>query len=191
MIAATRYTGRRGSVLPDGMVSPGDIIAVKTSGIASVAIELGSLVLGEDAVQNHIAVLHHRDAKGTWWAIEGRPGGVGWRDATGYLTSPYTITNEKQKKTPQQRTVILATMEAMLGTAYDWDAIFEDGVRDLHIPDPWAEKWKGEVAGHVVCSSVAVIAYARAGLAYPSNVDGRHVQPADWVKFIEENHYAL
>jgi hypothetical protein len=171
-------------------VQPGDVLAVHTASFTSGAIRLGAALIDEETAANHIAVLDHQDAKGTWWCIEGRPGGVGWRDATGYLGSVFTITNRNQPKTPVQRTAITLAMRSLLGVGYDWEAIFQDGVRDLHIPDPWAEKWKGEVAGHVVCSSAATIGYYRAApLEYPKNVAQPLVQPADWVQFIVENQF--
>lgn len=167
----------------------GDIIAVRSVGFAGRMIRLGSALIDEPNLANHIAVLHHQDAKGTWWALEGRPGGVGWRDATAYLSAHYTISNVHQAKTDAQRNIVCAVMARMISTKYDWEAIVEDGERDLHIPDPWGEKWNGEVAGHVVCSSVAVVAYHEASLGYPENIDQAHVQPADWVKFIMDHNY--
>jgi hypothetical protein len=170
-------------------VKAGDVLAIHTDGAGAELIRIGASLIDEACAANHIAVLDHQDAKGTWWCIEGRPGGVGWQDATGYLGSVYTVTNRNQPKTDAQRAQVCATMKSLLGVGYDWDAIFDDGLRDLHIPDPWSETWRGEVAGHVVCSSAAVIGYARAVLGYPKNVAQPLVQPADWIKFITDNQF--
>jgi hypothetical protein len=176
-------------------VGIGDVLAVRGQGIAAGAIRLGAELIDESNIDAHIAVIHHVDANGTVWAIEGRPGGVGWRDAADYLNSPFTITNRRQRKTDERRQLVAVTMKSMLGTDYDDRAIFEDGLRDLHIPDPWAEKWQFEsqgqlmLPGHVVCSSAAVVGYFRAGLQYPQNVDPAHVQPADWVDMFIADDY--
>lgn len=172
--------------------SSGVVMCVRTPGLPATMIRFGAGLIDEDNLINHIAVLDHVDADGTWWAIEGRPGGVGWADASSYLKSPYTLTNQHQltKATSEQRLAICTTMQGLLGTPYDWRAIGEDAVRDLHLSDLWGEKWKGSVApGHVVCSSVAAYTYKKLGLGYPSDVDLAHVQPADWADYIIEQRY--
>jgi len=175
-------------------VQPGDVLAVHGVALADKAIELGSALLDEPNLASHIAVLHHMDPKGTWWCLEGRPGGVGWRDATAYLSSPYTITNRNQPKTTEQRTEICYWMNRLINLQYDWDAIVNDDLRDLHLPtlpDPWAVKdVNGEVSGHVVCSSSAVFAYYKAPCAYPEYTSQANTEPSDWVKFILDNNYA-
>lgn len=180
------------------MPLPGTILAVHTNGLAGELIRFGSALLDMDSLENHIAVFSHVDDKGVPWCIEGRPGGVGWQDARSYLNSVFTITNRRQPLITEvadpawgtRGQHVVEQMKAMLGTAYDWRAIFEDGANDLHIPDPWEEKWKdGTIAGHVVCSSSAVIAYRNAGLAYPTYEDAAHIQPGDWTDFILRNHY--
>jgi len=172
---------------------PGIVLAVRSDGFAGKMIRFGSALLDEDNVANHIAVLDHQDAKGTWWALEGRPGGVGWRDATAYLSSPFTISNCHQAMTVEQQFTVCDVMRKLINTQYDWNAIVGDGLRDLHlpvIPDPWAEKTSyGEVSGHVVCSSAAVFAYIRSSLAHPEQTDAAHIEPSDWVDFIIQNHY--
>lgn len=175
-------------------VQPGDILAIRSDGFAGRMIRFGSALIDEPNLANHIAVLDHQDAKGTWWCLEGRPGGVGWRDATAYLASSYTIANRNQPKSDAQRAAITGMMRMLINTQYDWDAIVGDALRDLHlppIPDPWAEKTKngGEVAGHVVCSSAAVFAYIKAIVGHPEQTDAAHIEPSDWVQFIIENHY--
>lgn len=171
----------------------GMVLCVRTPGFAAEAIRFGEMLIGENDLENHVAVLDHQDNTGRWWAIEGRPGGVGWRDAGTYLTSRWTISNQSQPLTEAQRTDICKTMRGLLGTPYDWTAISEDALRDLHLPDLWAENWHGVAPGHVVCSSAAAWAYFHNSLAAPgaagSGIDPAHVQPADWSDFIVLNGY--
>lgn len=174
---------------------PGMVLAVHGSGVFGEAIRLGSELLDEPNMEAHIAVVDHQDKKGTWWCLEGRPGGVGWRDASAYLNNVYTISNQHQPITDNQRYWICFWMRKLINTGYDWDAIVGDGLRDLHlpvIPDPWAEKvgGNGEVSGHVVCSSAATFAYIKAQAAYPKYADMAHTEPSDWTQFIIENNYA-
>jgi hypothetical protein len=160
-------------------VLPGDVLAVRTDGFAAEAIRLGAALLGHPDISNHIAIVHHTDTKGTVWCIEGRPGGVGWRDASDYLSSRWTLTNASQPKTADQRKLIAKTSEYMLGTAYDWAAIAGDGLEDLHLWDPV----KGVVHGETVCSALAAYAYDQARVLRPIGGE-RAVQPADWDTWI-------
>jgi hypothetical protein len=175
-------------------VQPGDVLAIHGNALPDKLIEFGSALLGQPNMASHIAVLDHKDSKGTWWALEGRPGGVGWRDATAYLSSSYTITNRHQPKTDEQRTEICYWMNRLINLKYDWDAIVNDDLRDLHLPtlpDPWGIKdVNGEVSGHVVCSSAAVFAYAKAPCLYPTYTGLVNIEPSDWVKFILDGNYA-
>lgn len=170
---------------PSG-VRPGDVTAVRTLGsVPAWWIRLGGALQDKPNLSNHIAVPDHFDAHGTLWAIEGRPGGVGWADCSAYLKSPWALTNAAQPKTDEQRVIVCRVMKALLGTAYDWEAIVADGAADLgiHIPkDLWKPDWTGAVPGHVVCSSSAAYAYTVAGLACPAGARG--AQPADWDEFI-------
>ena len=164
-------------------VQPGDVLVIRTGGIAAAMIRLGAALRGRPNLSNHVAVVHHTDARGTAWTLEGRPGGVGWRDARAYLGSPWTLANAAQPKTGAQRERVCDTMLAMTGTAYDWDAIAADAAADLHLNTAWRPEWKdGTVPGHVVCSSLAAYAYGKAGLPCPAG--GRQVQPADWDAWI-------
>lgn len=160
-------------------IAAGDVLAVRSPGFAGAAIRLGAALLGRPNLDNHIAVVHHQDSHGTWWAIEGRPGGVGWVDASGYLASRWTITNADQPKTPEQRSLIAKAMIAMIGTRYDWDAIVDDGLTDLHL---WAPRL-GQVHGETVCSALAAYGYDRAKCLRPKGAE-RLVQPGDWDQFI-------
>ncbi|HET9118323.1 MAG TPA: hypothetical protein VFN75_09685 [Pseudonocardiaceae bacterium] len=164
---------------PATALLPGTVLAVRSGGFAGAGIRLGAALLDEPNIENHIAVVHHTDASGTTWAIEGRPGGVGWRNASDYLASRWTVNNSAQPLTLAQRDVIARTCEAMLGTPYDWEAIVDDGLRDLHL---WAPKL-GNVQGQTVCSALAAHAYDIAQAPRPKGGE-RLVQPADWDQWI-------
>ena len=69
---------------PPGL-RPGDLLATRGDGWASTMIRLGAAFRDHPNTINHIAIVHHTDDAGTLWCIEGRPGGVGWKDATAYL----------------------------------------------------------------------------------------------------------
>lgn len=176
------------------LIQPGDLLLVRSTGWGARWIRFGAamreLVTGHDEpnLVNHVAIAHHYDPAGTLWVYEGRPGGVGQRDASDYLSNAFTVTNIAQPKTPEQRKTVVATSNALFGTPYDWEAIADDGLMSfgLHLPG-WQPQF-GKVPGHVVCSSLAAYAYAKAGLAHPSG--DRNVSPADWDAFLIEHHWA-
>lgn len=173
-------------------VQIGDVLAVRTPDLGGELIRLGAAMLDKPNLENHIAVMHHMDHDGTWWAIEARPGGVGWTDATRYLNNQYTLTNRNQTKIYDQRIRIAAVIESMLHTPYDWPAIAADALTDLHLDELWASKnWGDQPPAHVVCSSLAAWAYMKCGLAYPTIKPSAisRIQPADWTEFILTNHY--
>lgn len=143
-------------------VLPGDVLAVRSGGFAAEMIRLGAALTGKPDISNHIAVVHHVTGM-TTWCIEGRPGGVGWRNAADYLSSHWTLTNADQPKSPAQRSAVCEAAVALLGTPYDWAAIVGDGLDDLHLWDPV----DGQVHGETVCSALAAAVYDRAGLARP------------------------
>jgi len=164
-------------------VAPGTVLVTRSGGLAAFMIRLGAALRGRPNLGNHVAVAHHTDASGTLWCIEGRPGGVGWRDATAYLASTWTLTNATQPVTPEQGAIIAGHMEALLGTAYDWESIAADALGDLGMTLPgWDSEWHGEVAGQVVCSSAAAYAYGKAGIPHPPG--SRGCQPSSWSEFI-------
>lgn len=162
------------------------------SSVVAESIEIGAVFDGEPAA-HHVAVVHHIAPNGVLWGIEGRPGGVGWVDCAKYIAHPLTVANTSQAITDEARMSIAVIMEAMIGTAYDWAAIAEDGgqifSRKFGLADIWHEKVDGKLPGHIVCSSLAAYGYDRANLPCPSPRDYRHVTPADWEKFILDNHY--
>lgn len=170
-------------------VQPGDVLLTRSPGIWTRLIRLGAALRDEPNLDSHVAIAHHVDASGTLWCLEGRPGGAGWRDASAYLASPWTVTNSAQAKSTQQRDAVCKTAEAMTGTQYAWSAIIEDAGLAFGLKDIWAKKADGQVPGHIVCSSLAAYAYDRAGLAAPEPSDFRHVTPGDWLSFVITHHY--
>src|SRR5690242_20152365 len=87
--ARSLHTSSQGRklLLATAHVLPGDILAVNTGmHFGSRMIRFGAavreLVTGkaEPDFVNHIAFVHHIDAHGVPWGLEGRPGGVGWVD---------------------------------------------------------------------------------------------------------------
>jgi hypothetical protein len=172
-----------------GWLKPADVIVCRTGGIEAEFIRFGAELIDKPNLDNHVVVVDHIDAAGTVWGIEGRPGGVGWVDCAKYFGNGYALTNRRQPKSDEQRAHVTGTMKKLVGTGYDWRAIIEDCGDDLHIPDPWREKWNGLVPGHVVCSSGAIIGYYGSGLLYPTDIDMAHIQPADWTAFILQHSY--
>ena len=170
---------------------PADLLIVSGTSWTSKLIEIGAILRGRDAA-SHIAVLHHTDRQGVPWAIEGRPGGAGWRDARDYLRDPRTVTNAAQPKTPAQRKQVCALMVKLLGTPYDWaGGIAADAEIALHLPRLWTPDESGKVPGAVVCSSLAAWGYSQAGLASPAlPAQWETVTPADWRTFCEQRHWA-
>lgn len=170
-------------------VQPGDVLAIRTTGAPAWLIRFGEFIHGQPDLSNHIAVVDHTDPAGVLWCIEGRPGGVGYHTAGAYLESAALLTNANQPKTPEQRAAVTATMKALLGTPYDWEAIVADALTDLgmHLPG-WDPSWHGDVPGHVLCSSLAAFGYAKNGLTCP--LGDRGVQPSDWDAFILDRAWA-
>lgn len=178
-------------------LQPADIIVVRTNGIAAKFIRFGEWLQGKPDLHNHVAVLHHVTLSGVYWFLEGRPSGFGWHieqqgDPRGYLASRFTVSNAAQPKTPEQRAIVLADCEALIGKPYDWEAIEADAAAALHMPELW-DQWTGQMPGHVVCSSSAAWAYEKAALGAPKAGGGRFVEPADWDAFIAANqeHWGL
>lgn len=162
---------------------PGDLLVTRSPSVLGVIIRFGAALRGEPNLSNHVALVHHTDKAGTTWCLEGRPGGVGWRDAAHYLRSPWTMSNLGQPKSAIQRETVCNGAMAMIGTAYDWDAIAKDALRAFGIP--LAAAWnpsQGTPPGHVVCSSLAAYLYAKAGLICPQG--DRLVSPGDWDQLI-------
>src|SRR5262249_54357186 len=83
-------------------LQPGTVLCTRSPGFGSWWILFGAAIRGKPNLQNHVAIVHHVDKTGTTWCIEGRPGGAGWKDATGYLASKWTISNAAQPVTGKQ-----------------------------------------------------------------------------------------
>lgn len=165
----------------------GDVLCTRGGGWPGTVIRFGAALVGLPNTHGHVAVFMGPDPDGRDQVIEGRPGGVGYRDAAGYLKDHWTIDNRHQPKTPSQRLAIAAGAKAMLGTPYDWVGIGLDGMRAIHAPQiyQWAAAHGKPSPNHVVCSSLADWLYAHVGLANPGRADfDRTTTPADWVQFI-------
>jgi hypothetical protein len=166
-------------------VLSGDLLLCRSkAGFAGRMIRFGALLRGQSEEWNHVAVVHHRDDAGTVWAIEGRPGGVGWVDARKYLTDPMTITNVGQPKLDGQRSIVCAGAVSLLGVAYDWKAIGMDAASAARIDLAWKIHDPTGVPAHVVCSSLADWLYQKAGLINPSRMPSALTTPADWADLI-------
>jgi hypothetical protein len=176
------------ATLLDFGVDVGDVVAVATNGWAAKVIDLGERLAGKRDLDNHVAVVHHIDAAGVPWGVEGKPGGVGWVDMRGYLGDRRTRSNAAQPKTAAQRAIVGDNIVKTLSTQYDWPAIAGDALMLLapDLPKLFAVNWHGQGApGHVVCSSYAAWLYRVAGLAHPSVGQERFCEPADWTSFDE------
>lgn len=176
-------------------IQPGDVLAVRTENLFGQLIRIGAAIHDAPELENHIAVFHHVDVAGVPWAIEARPGGVGWRDARDYLLGAYTLNNAAQpNRSEEARQNVCLVLEQMLKIQYDWPAIIQDAGDDMHLQNimrVWRENWglRSTAPAHVVCSSLAAYAYDKVNWNGPHTEDPAHIQPADWVKFIMDNHY--
>ncbi len=169
------------------LLRPGDVVAVRTGGWAAGIIRFGASLRGWPNYDNHIVMIDQIQPNGIVVGIEGRPGGVGRVDVAQYVQGPYAryaFSNREQPKLPEQRDTVVKIVRQLVGANYDWDAIAQDALVDLHIPELWLEKWHGTSPGHVVCSSLASWAYRKATLAAPKQLDARHTEPANWTEFM-------
>lgn len=166
------------------MLKPATLLLTRSKGWGSTLIRLGAALRDEPNLVNHVAVFHHYDAAGIPWAIEGRPGGVGWVDARKYLRSRWTVVST-QPINDNAREAIAHRMTTLLGTAYDWQAIAADAFASLRIPTLFAQDWHGQGSpGHVVCSSYAAFEWMRQGLDRPRLGHERFCTPNDWQEFL-------
>lgn len=155
-------------------------------------IRFGAALRGKPNLVNHVVVVHHRDAGGTLWGVEGRPGGVGWVDISVYGNYPYTSANNLQPKSPSQRLRVAQLAEQLLGTSYDWTAIVAAAMESLRLNILWKRQdlKSGAVPADVICSSFADWIYEEVGLASPGKSDGtRYTTPGDWDEFILEERW--
>jgi len=168
------------------LVQPGDVLATQDPTWWARLIRFGAALRDQPDSWNHIIIASHRDGGGTFWGIEGRPGGVGWVDLAPWLANRWTISNAEQSKTDEQRTQIVTIAKGLLGTPYDWAGIVADAMAAIDAPNLWRLR-DFDAAGppaHVVCSSLAAYAYHKVGLAGPVAPLLRAVTPADWASWI-------
>lgn len=170
---------------------PGDVLAVAGGGVGGWLVSVSQALAGKPSLAQHVVIVTHQDVKGRWIGIEGRPGGVGPRDITPYLTDSRVRSNYLQPRLNDhgQLTAFLAGATKSLGLQYDWAGIAEDVSRvvtpDLSaaIDDLW--RWpsdKNLLPGHVVCSSLAAMLYdlPAVGWKHPNLGHERMCEPADW-----------
>jgi hypothetical protein len=170
-------------------LQPATLLATRSPGFAGRMIRLGSAFRDQPNLVNHIAIVHHTDKHGTVWCLEGRPGGVGWRDARDYIRDPHTWCNAGQALTTEDRAEIVKGAKALIGTAYDWQAIAADGLDSfgLDLELAWQPGPDG-VDGHVVCSSLAAYLYGTRNADRPTG--DRLVTPGQWLGLWFDRGYA-
>lgn len=172
------------------MLDVGDLLFTRTESLGGRLIRFGAALLDEPNLDNHVAIVHHRDGSGRWWAIEGRPGGAGWVDARHYLACDHTGNNALQPKTARQRARVAEAAMGMLGVGYDWAAVIEDTLMCLRLGELWQQDWHGAgPPAHVVCSSLAAYLYQVVGLDRPTRHEARFTTPADWSDFVLTHDY--
>lgn len=164
----------------------GDVICTRSSAWYSKWIRFGASVLGKPNVVNHVAIYMGEGSDGRPRVIEGRPGGVGYKDADGYLSDNWTMDNREQPKTDDQRADIAKAAVAMLGTPYDWVGIGQSAMEAIRAPDLYRSKPMKASPDNIVCSSLADWVYAHVGLANPGKTQGadKITTPGDWAEFI-------
>jgi hypothetical protein len=181
--------------------APGDVLAVWSSNSASgTLIRVGAVLRGRPGVANHVAVITHADQRKRWIGIEGRPGGVGPVDCTHWLTDSRTRSNHGQPRPggDRARDTFLGSCAQSLGIAYDWTGIAQDVLKACKLEDlaaaidplwRWPTDKHDVLPGHVVCSSLAAMLYARVGWARPEAGKERTCTPADWWNFSDQRQW--
>ena len=171
------------------MVDVGDVLCVRTTGFFSWLIRLGARLQGKPATIDHMAIVHHVDPDGTPWVVEAwAPVGVRMINGSGYLASPWTITNAGQPKTAEQRVQVASVAESLVRHGYDFAAIAQDAMALFHIRDPLIRAWlPDKTPARFVCSSLAAWCYMLADLDEPNG--GRFIAPADWVALIDARNW--
>lgn len=168
----------------------GDVIVTREGPwYVSAAIRLGAWLMKRPAKCNHVIIVHHQDADGRWWGIEGRPGGVGWIELTIRLGDTLTNANNAQPKSEEQRYLVAVASESLLGVAYDWTGIAGDVKQAVGVQRRFwlrVREWKeDETPAQVVCSSFADWAYEKVGMPNPGGYQRtRMTTPGDWDKFM-------
>lgn len=167
---------------------PGDLLLTRSKSLPGWAIRLGAAFSDKPNIVNHVIIVDHVDKAEKLWGIEGRPGGVGWKEIDlNLLKNPYTMDNRQQPKTIEQRQYICDEAQALIGTPYDWLGIVGDGFDAVGLPNPWDDLWEEGKPAHVVCSSAADYIYK--GVVLDAPVPDRNCKPTDWAQFwIETGH---
>jgi hypothetical protein len=177
-------------------IRPGDVLVVRDRTFWARAIRWGGAIGDSPNVWNHVVVASHHDDAGTFWGVEGRPGGTGWVDIRARLDDRWTISSADQPKTDEQRAHIATVAAGMVGRPYDWAAIVRDAMDALSIDTLWRlPDWDGRAGApaHVVCSSLASYVYRECGLAAPTGTHGaggRWATPYDWAAWILRRAWA-
>lgn len=171
---------------------PGDVVIVEMGiWIVRVLIWIQAVLTGKAKYRKngHVIVVSHMDAEGRLWGIEGRPGGIGWADLA-KRQGKYGISNAEQPKTIEQRIKIVETMQALLGSAYDYGAYLEIALQTLGISPHWTDFRGDEIPVHYICSAVADYVCENVGLANPGGDSyTRFTTPADWAYFIDKRQW--
>lgn len=165
----------------------GDVMVTRNNYPGSWFVRMGQRILGKSPLVDHVIIIHHIDAAGVLWGIQGQPGGVGWVEIEKFRSDPFANANVEQPKNTYQRTRIVELSEGMLGTEYDWVGIVLDGMHAIGASILWrARDWKtGLVPAHVVCSSFADYIYEVVQLPNPGRDENtRGTMPGDWDDFI-------
>lgn len=171
------------------VMKPGDILVVRGGGLASTMIRLGAALHNRPNLDGHVAIMHHYDSSGVPWGLEGKPGGVGWRDLRDYLKDPWMFNNCLQPgRRDLDRELFAQDAVGMIGTPYDWRGILGDGFDDMNVK-LWNPEWApGQKPGAVVCSSYAAYLYEKYKWDHPSLGDERYCQPSDWDEYVITGH---
>lgn len=194
-------------------LGPGDVIVTLEGKLpVSHLIRLGAWLTRQPAPVDHVIGVHHYGAppwdpgmSPRWWGIEGRPGGVGWRDLTKVLDRRSAWANTGQLaheaarqmvagkhvgktvgEVEQELRFLLATYFARLEKVpYDWEAIaaharIASRLNHIRRLPEWRD---GEFPGQVVCSSAMDGAYEYLHLANPGGHEvTRLTSPAGWFR---------
>jgi hypothetical protein len=171
------------------VLKPADILVVRTTDTPGEVIRVVEELSGAPGLGNHVAFMHHWDGD-VPWGLEGKPGGVGWRDLRDYLADPFTLNNCLQPGRPDaDRALAARDAEGLLGTKYDWAAILGDGFDDLSVKI-WNQDWPhGKPPGEVVCSSFGAYVYAKRTWTHPDLGHERFCQPSGWTRMIIANRW--
>lgn len=167
-------------------VEPGDLVVVD----AGKSFLMRWIQRGSRSEFSHVLVAHHIDDQGTFWGLEGRPGGVGWVRLDVYAGRG--LSNAGQAKSAEQRRVVCEQAVALLGTPYDWRAYGPITVNELTLlwrRDRYGPQWrKGQAPEVVVCSSFVDYLYELVGLRSPEA--DRWCTPADWARLWQRHDWA-